>query len=136
MTTREDVLIEISMVSYLCIALYTAISKRSNAFITIFCVISLDVHAAFLNLPSTRHTRHGTAHKAGMIVIALTLLAITLHDDNHDFILVNLAWFVLLSKILDVFSDQNTLTEELFTLVASVCITTATLHFQKLASRG
>lgn len=69
-----------------------------------------------------------------MIVIALTLLAITLHDDNHDFILVNLAWFVLLSKTLDVFSDQNTLTEELFTLVASVCITTATLHFKNLAS--
>lgn len=124
----QDCFIELAILLYLCMSLYTAIVRRSNSFIVGFCIISLLTHATFLNSPSSRHTRHGKTHKAGMIAIGLTLLVITLRDDKKNLLLVNLAWFVLLSKILDLCSDQNTLIEEVGTLVASVCITAATSH--------
>ena len=114
-------IIETLIISYLIYAL----TQKSNFVIVGFCIISLLIHILQLiqahQAPCETGKKYGISHKIVMISIALFLLIHCISSTNP--VIINLGWFVFLSKLLDFFSDQNTLLEEFLTFLVSSILT-------------
>ncbi len=124
----EKYIIELLTVSYLILALL----QNSHYVINFFCIVSLFMHLNEVLSARTTYI-YTTPHKIMMLSIACALVFFCLTLTRNP-IIINLGWFVLVSKLLDFFSTRNTLFEETTTFLTSTILTLLSMRFLPLLS--
>lgn len=131
----QKTIIELLIIFYLILALLQNVHYIVNC----FCIASLCMHFnQVINVilyPKMCQMKknYTTHHKIMMLSIACYLVFICL-THTHNLIIINLGWFLLLSKLLDFFSNNDTLFEEITTLMLSIIFTLLSVRITKQAS--
>ena len=131
----QKTIIELFIILYLILALLQNVHYIVNC----FCIASLCMHFnQVINVilyPTMCQMKknYTTHHKIMMLSIACYLVFICL-THTHNLIIINLGWFVLFSKLLDFFSNNDTLFEEVTTLILSIILTSLSVRAKKTRS--
>lgn len=124
----QQKIIECSIVMFLLFI----INRTKNPLILSFAYISIFMHIyRILNLyqHGSYKISHSMTHKVFFLLVSCILLVYCLQSNDEWIIMFGL--FVFFSKVLDFYSENNSLIEEIFTLIISFIVTklrSITLH--------
>lgn len=114
---NEMILFEILVVCYLLYCLY----QRPNIIITSFIFIALFIHSMkILNIDSLPTAK---SFQGRIMTLAIASFFSYHSIKSTNVYIINMGFFVIFSKILDLFSTKNSIFEEVLTLLLSLICT-------------